>query len=62
MHWPNVSSGMTARFLVISAAAVLLAVPFVILLASEQWERRNRRRFDAAYKANLRRRRPDLKL
>jgi protein-S-isoprenylcysteine O-methyltransferase Ste14 len=53
---------MTARFLVISAAAVLLAVPFVILLASEQWERRNRRRFDAAYKANLRRRRPDLKL
>jgi hypothetical protein len=52
---------MSATVLTIFATVVLLAVPVVILLAGERAERRRCRRFDEAYEANLRRRRPDLK-
>jgi hypothetical protein len=53
---------MNVTFLTVLTTAVLLAVPVVILLAGEKAERRRCRRFDRGYEANLRRRRPDLKL
>jgi hypothetical protein len=52
---------MSAAVLTILAAAVLLAVPVVILITGGRVERRRCRRFDEAYEANLRSRRPDEK-
>jgi hypothetical protein len=53
---------MDPTFLKILTVVVLLTVPVVILLVSDTSERKRSRRFDKTYRANLRRRRPDLNL
>jgi peptidoglycan/LPS O-acetylase OafA/YrhL len=53
---------MRSTLVQISAIATLLLAWVVLHFVNVWTEQRSRHRFDAVYEANLRRRRPDLKL